>query len=184
MKKTLILTDCQQDFITGSMSVKKRCRECTEKIKIYINRNKEDIDSVIFKCTFNSPYSSLFKRNGGEYPMFCVEHTPGACIEPTILKLLWRLNIPYQIVESLQHVFIPEDSEVIISGMNGNTTLKDTVDRFWNQFMCSIYWPGCYFTKHDEDLFRYLKNKAEGIFEVPKRQKTDLFVNQSKKQLR
>lgn len=181
--KTLILCDDQLDFVTGSMSVKKRGKEAVERSKIYINRNKEDIEKVIFKTILTSPYNPKFKRNGGEYPMYCVYHTPGACIEPTILKLLWRLEIPYEVTTSWDTLdeYIPDNSEIVIAGMNGNTTIKKCVDRYWNKYETYLLWPGIWFPQHDEKLFKYLREHTQGIFEIPKRNvKTDLFVQRVK----
>lgn len=185
MSKVLILADCQADFVTGTMSVKKRGKECVERNKIFINRNKEDLEKVIFKCILTSPYDERFKRNGGEYPMYCVKWTPGACIEPTILKLLWRLQIPYEIVTSWnqldKEILNCESKEFVISGMNGNTSIKKILDTYWNQYECKLLWPGIWFPFHDENLFKYLREHSEGIFEIPKRdKKKDLFVQRFK----
>ena len=43
MSKILMLVDDQLDFVTVSMSVKKRGKECVERTKIFINRNKDNI---------------------------------------------------------------------------------------------------------------------------------------------
>ena len=181
MKKILILNEDQLDFVTGSMSVKKKGKEAVEKTKVWINRNKENIEKVIFICTFNSPNSKLFKCNGGEYPRFCIEHTPGACIEPTILKLLWRLNIPYEITTSWDAIEEIDNIDLVVAGMNGNTGLYSLVREFWNVKKISLFWPGTYFFKHDEQLFKWLREHTEGIFEVPKRdKKKDLFVQKIK----
>lgn len=181
--KTLILCDCQLDFVTGSMSVKKKGKEAVERTKIYINRNKEDIEKIIFKCDLNSPYDERFKRNGGKYPMFCVKWTPGACVEPTILKLLWRLQIPYEVclswIDLEKHLTI--GNELIIAGMNGNTTVQTCIGRYWNSFETFLLWPGVWFPEHNENLFRWMRNHTQGIFEIPKRNvKTDLFVQRVK----
>lgn len=181
--KTLILCDCQADFVTGTMSVKKRGKECVERTKIFINRNKEDLERVIFKVVINQQDCPLFKRNGGEFPPFCVEWTPGCCIEPTILKLLVRLKIPYTVTASWKSAdnLISVGNEVVIAGMNGNTTIKRAVDRYWNTHETFLFWPGTWFFQHDENLFRYLREKSQGIFEVPKRdKKKDLFVQRIK----
>lgn len=181
MKKTLILCDCQLDFVTGSMSVKKKGKEAVERTKIFINRNKEDIDKIIFKVVINQQDCPLFKRNGGEYPPFCVEWTPGCCIEPTILKLLVRLNIPYEINTDFCKMNISEESEVIVAGMNGNTTVKECIEYFWNVYETFLLWPGVWFSYHDEKLFKWLRDRSQGIFEIPKRNvKTDLFVQRIK----
>lgn len=177
----LLLTDCQSDFVTGSMSVKKRGKECVEKIKIFINRNKDNIEKVIFKCIFNLPTDTAFKRNGGDKPMFCVKYTPGACIEPTILKLLWRLKIPYEIITNIYNLdsILSEypNNDIVISGMNGNTTIKTLVKRYWNQNQITLFWPGILFSEQDTEYFKWLREHTEGILEVPKRdKKRDLFV--------
>ena len=185
MSKVLLLVDDQLDFVTGSMSVKKRGKEAVERTKIWVNRNKEDIEKVIFKCVLNSPYEEYFKRNGGDYPMYCVQWTPGACIEPTILKLLWRLKIPYEICVSWntveKNIKYSESNEIVIAGMNGNTSVKEAVKRYWNVYHCYLFWPGIWFPEHNENLFKYLREHTEGIFTVPKRdKKTDLFVQRIK----
>lgn len=181
--KTLLLIDNQLDFVTGSMSVKKRGKECVERTKIFINRNKDDIEKVVFKCQFNEPSDERFKRNGGEMPMFCVKHTPGACIEPTILKLLWRLQIPYRVFCNWgsDKYILPSTGNLVIAGMNGNTSVVDAIKRYWNVYSCELFWPGIWFPEHDERCFKWLREHTEGIFEVPKRdKKKDLFVQRFK----
>jgi len=183
MSKILLLVDDQLDFVTGSMSVKKRGKECVERTKVWINRNKEDIEKVIFKCQFYSWDNPMFKRNGGDYPMFCVKNTPGACIEPTILKLLWRLRIPYEVTSHWEYIgdYLPDGGNLVIAGMNGNTSVKQAVERFWNIYNCEFFWPGTWFPEHDEECFKWIRNHTEGIFEVPKRdKKKDLFVQKIK----
>lgn len=181
--KTLILCDDQLDFVTGSMSVKKRGKECVERTKIYINRNKEDIDKVIFKVTINQQNCDLFKRNGGELPPHCVEWTPGCCIEPTILKLLVRLQIPYVVRQHWKQIDlnIPDGNQLVIAGMNGNTTVKNAIERYWNGYETFLLWPGTWFFQHDENLFKWMRDHTQGIFEIPKRdKKKDLFVQRFK----
>ena len=183
MGKILLLIDDQLDFVTGSMSVKKRGKECVERTKIWINRNKEDIEKVIFKCQFYDWDNPMFKRNGGDLPMFCVRNTPGACIEPTILKLLWRLRIPYDVTSHWEYVqdYLPDCSELIIAGMNGNTSVKQGVGWFWNVYNCKFLWPCTWFPEHDESCFKWIREHTEGIFEIPKRnKKTDLYVQRFK----
>lgn len=46
-KITLIVVDCQYDFIQGSLAVK-GAEEAVVNIKEYIERNKENIDKIIF----------------------------------------------------------------------------------------------------------------------------------------
>ena len=181
--KTLVLLDCQADFVTGTLSVKKRGKECVERTKIFINRNKDEIERIIFKIVVNKPDDSRFKRNGGEMPPFCVKYTPGYCIEPTILKLLWRLQIPYEVVSNNKALdkSLPQSGEIVVSGMNGNTTVYNFVRNYWNRLDCHFFWPGTWFPEHNEAQFKWLRDHTTGIFEVPKRdKKKDLFVQRFK----
>ena len=44
---TLIIVDCQNDFITGTMSVK-GARNTVDEIKKFIKKHREEIDKIIF----------------------------------------------------------------------------------------------------------------------------------------
>ena len=93
---TLIIVDCQNDFITGTMSVK-GARTSVEEIKKFIKNHCKEIDKIIFTIDWH-PYNHMsFKRYGGQYPSHCVQYTPGACIEPKLLKYIQSLEIDYEI---------------------------------------------------------------------------------------
>ena len=75
---------------------------------------------------------------------------------------------------------IKEDLSVL-AGMNGNTSIIDTVSTYWNKYQTKLFWPGIWFPIHDEQNFKWLREHTEGIFEVPKRdKKKDLFVQRYK----
>ena len=93
---TLIIVDCQNDFISGTMSVKnaKLALEC---IKEFIKSNIKEIDKIIFTVDWHPYNHCSFKRNGGEWPVHCLQFTPGACIEPKLLKYVLSTEIPYEV---------------------------------------------------------------------------------------
>lgn len=93
---TLIIVDCQNDFISGTMSVK-GAKSVLEQIKNFIRNNKKDISKILFTCDWHPYNHSSFKKYGGEWPSHCVQFTPGACIEPKLLKLVQSLDISYQV---------------------------------------------------------------------------------------
>ncbi len=93
---TLIIVDLQNDFISGTMSVK-NAKNILLKIKDFITANKDNIDKIIFTADWHPYNHCSFKRNGGEWPQHCVQYTPGACIEPKLLKLVQSLDIPYEV---------------------------------------------------------------------------------------
>ena len=93
---TLIIVDCQNDFITGTMSVK-GARTSVEEIKKFIKNHCKEIDKIIFTIDWH-PYNHMsFKRYGGQYPSHCVQYTPGACIEPKLLKFVQSFDIDYEV---------------------------------------------------------------------------------------
>lgn len=90
---TLIIVDCQNDFITGSLAVQ-GAREAIDAIEHYIN--EEDPDKIIFTADWHPYNHCSFKRFGGQWPRHCVQHTPGACIDSHLLKCVESADIPYQ----------------------------------------------------------------------------------------
>ena len=93
---TLIIVDCQNDFISGSMSVK-GAKEAVENIKKFIKQKSDEIEKIIFTIDWHPYNHCSFKREGGNWPSHCVQYTPGACIEPKLLKLVQSLNINYEV---------------------------------------------------------------------------------------
>ena len=93
---TLIIVDCQNDFISGTMIVND-AKKKLDNIKEFITNNVKKIDKIVFSVKWRPFTHSSFKRNGGTMPNHCVQYTPGACIEPKLLKLVQSLNINYEV---------------------------------------------------------------------------------------
>ena len=93
---TLIIVDCQNDFISGTMSVK-GAKNALEEIKKYIKNHCKEIDKIIFTVDWHPYNHSSFKKYGGLWPHHCIQYTPGACIEPKLLKFVQSLNINYEV---------------------------------------------------------------------------------------
>lgn len=115
---TLIIVDCQNDFITGTMSVK-NARNVVDEIKKFIKKNKENISKIIFTIEWHPYNHSSFKRYGGEWPLHCVQYTPGACIEPKLLKFVQSMNIDYEVstrgeIEEVTELGAFNDIELVI----------------------------------------------------------------------
>ena len=92
---TLIIVDCQNDFISGSMSVK-NAKKAIDNIKNFITKNKKTIQKIVFTLDWHPYNHSSFKKYGGQWPSHCVQFTPGACIEPKLLKFVQSLEIDYE----------------------------------------------------------------------------------------
>lgn len=155
----LIIVDCQNDFITGTMTVK-GAKQTVEEIKTFIKSHKKEIEKIIFTVDWHPYNHRSFKRNGGEYPQHCVQYTPGACIEPKLLKLVQSLNIPYEVgqkgevaefeqcgafedIDLLEDslgrryyfdsiVTANADSEFVVCGIAGDSSVKATIENLLN----------------------------------------------------
>jgi len=92
---TLIIVDCQNDFISGTMAVN-GAKEVVNNIKNFINENKDEIEKIIFTLDWHPYNHCSFKKEGGKWPIHCVQHTPGACIDSKLLKLVQASGIPFQ----------------------------------------------------------------------------------------
>lgn len=155
----LIIVDCQNDFITGTMTVK-GAKQTVEEIKTFIKSHKKEIEKIIFTVDWHPYNHRSFKRNDGEYPQHCVQYTPGACIEPKLLKLVQSLNIPYEVSQkgevaefeqcgAFEDIDLLEDSlgrryyfdsivtanadsEFVVCGIAGDSSVKATIENLLN----------------------------------------------------
>lgn len=94
---TLIIVDCQNDFISGSLSVN-GAKNVVNEIKNFIKKHLNEIDRIIFTLDWHPYNHSSFKKYGGTWPSHCVQYTPGACIEPKLLKYINSLELNCQYV--------------------------------------------------------------------------------------
>ena len=93
---TLIILDCQNDFITGTVMVN-GAKNIVEDIKDFIKRHKKEIDKIIFTANWHPYNHCSFKQYGGKFQHHCIQFTPGACIEPKLLKFVQSYNIKYEV---------------------------------------------------------------------------------------
>lgn len=94
---TLIIVDDQNDFITGTLAVK-GAKNAIENTKTFIKNHHKDIEKIIFTLDWHPYNHTSFKKYGGIWPAHCVQHTPGACIEPKLLKYIQSLEIDIEFV--------------------------------------------------------------------------------------
>ena len=93
---TLIIVDCQNDFLTGTLSVK-GARRILEPIKEFIKKHSQEIAKIIFTVDWHPITHCSFVKQGGIWPQHCVQYTPGACIESKLLKFVHNQEIPYSV---------------------------------------------------------------------------------------
>ena len=73
--KTLIIVDAQVDFISGSLA----CKGSDEALKHLVKLIESNPDmTVVYTADWHSPTNGSFEKNGGIWPVHCVENTEGA----------------------------------------------------------------------------------------------------------
>lgn len=95
-KKTMICIDCQQDFITGSMNVGD-AEKAIDSIARYIRKNYDIIDKVILTMDWHTVNHCSFEKNGGPWPMHCVQYSWGASLSNLIMSSIISNGIKYEI---------------------------------------------------------------------------------------
>ncbi len=83
--KQLIVIDCQNDFISGSLACHQADHAVTTIID-YLNKHPET--EVFYSLDWHSPTNQSFEENGGIWPVHCVEETHGAKLSKQFEDLL------------------------------------------------------------------------------------------------
>ena len=189
---TLIIVDCQNDFITGTMS-SKGAKNVLPEIKKFIKKHQEEIDKILFTVDWHPFNHCSFKKQGGPWPQHCVQYTPGACIEPKLLKFVQSLNINYEVsqkgtIEELEQYGAFEDIEFVtdelgqryyfdslytadanttfvICGIAGDYCVKETAQNLINEgITLKVFMPGIYSLDGGKVFSQFVKeNKLEKI---------------------
>ena len=149
--KTLVIVDFQKDFANpkGSLYVK-GAEDAKAAIMKYIIENHKSIYDVIFTVDWHSPNHCSFKKNGGEWPVHCVQFSEGAGIDDDIMKLCLDYDIKIKVfkkgnIDSLEeygaftyvnHRVIYGDTDIVIAQ---NEALSSTIEfGSFNIVVCGI----------------------------------------------
>ena len=96
--KSLIIIDFQNDFCqpNGSLYVPK-AEEAKKGIISYMQENSKNFNEIIFTKDWHTPEDESFKKNGGTWPVHCLQNSEGAEIDKELLLNLEKYNIPVKI---------------------------------------------------------------------------------------
>jgi len=83
LNKGIIVVDCQNDFISGSLACHNG-EEAVDNIINLINRNKNF--KVFYSCDWHSKSNKSFKVNGGIWPVHCIVEAKGSQLHKNFYK--------------------------------------------------------------------------------------------------
>lgn len=95
-KKILIIIDAQYDFINGSLAVD-GSEDKMVALSKFIKERANEYSTIILSADFHPISHCSFKKNGGMWPIHCVQHTHGAAIYQPIIDALEESNIDFHI---------------------------------------------------------------------------------------
>lgn len=136
----VIVVDFQKDFVEGSLKVE-GAEKAYVKLLQFLWSHKKDINKIIFTADWHPINHCSFERNGGEWPIHCLQFSEGASISYSLLRNCEYNNIPYEVVTkgedpnkeeygafSTVKPNIPEGEEVVVCGIAGDYCVLHTLE--------------------------------------------------------
>lgn len=101
MDNILLLVDCQNDFINGSLAVPE-AQSCMDSLHTYLDRMVRgwtEYKKVFFTVDWHPINHCSFRENGGPWPRHCVQYTNGAAICGKIIDKVVESGVSYCVIE-------------------------------------------------------------------------------------
>lgn len=90
-KRMLLIVDPQIDFITGSLPVP-GAEKAMDALARYLHESGHIYGHIFITCDRHTLNHISFKKNGGEWPVHCVESSVGAAVWPAIMQELLQFS--------------------------------------------------------------------------------------------
>lgn len=97
-KKALVIIDPQNDFIDGGKLGVNGSRDKMLALADFIRRNAINYDFVVATADFHPITHCSFVKNGGTWPVHCLQHSEGAAIFEPILNAIEEAGIELHIL--------------------------------------------------------------------------------------
>lgn len=180
MKRTLVVVDCQYDFIEGSLACLS-ANLAVDNIVAFIN--KENLN-VLYSMDWHSDNHMSFKKNGGKWPVHCVAGDKGAMLSPKFsgisdaAKKPSEKNIFYKGTDDMKEeysAFFAKNtagrklgevcgSEVIVCGLASEYCVRETVLSLKDAGKkVSVLFSGVGFVNFEEHTKNFADLRKKGI---------------------
>lgn len=182
-KKSLLVIDCQNDFITGSLACK-NSKNAILHIIDFISKNPDL--NVFYSCDSHKITNKSFKKNGGMWPIHCVEGTEGALLSkkftigikdksksPQNPEAIFRKGINDDVEEYSAYNAVNVkgkrlhevlDKNIVICGIASEYCVKETIiDLIKNGFNVTILANGLGYVDETEHINTLNEFKRKGM---------------------
>ena len=124
-KKILIIIDAQYDFINGTLSVN-GAQVKMEALADFILSHYGDYDLIVLSADFHPITHCSFEKNGGTWPIHCVQHSHGASIFQPIMDAIEKTGIDFCVLTK----GVDEDHEEysVLKNSESNKKLSAIID--------------------------------------------------------
>lgn len=177
--KTIVVVDCQNDFITGTLA----CINAENAVKEIIKLIDETPGNITYSCDWHSPENKSFEINGGIWPIHCVANTWGAELSKEFDKIkdetkrpnkdnIYKKGIDDEVEEysafyaknekgkSISEI---EADEFIVCGIASEFCVRETVlELLKDNKNVSLFTPGLGYVNEEEHLKNIEELKSMG----------------------
>ena len=146
MNRLLLIVDPQIDFISGSLAVNGAAK-AMDALADYLYKRNELYQYKIVTNDWHPLNHCSFQRNGGSWPVHCVQYSIGAAIYPKLVEPLFNINSTTKVLCGIAGDYCVLD------------TLKDGI-KFYGKDMFNVLMPYVVSIDNGKTLNEFVKNNS------------------------